>query len=168
MGRASRPPAFQKECASDGSWQIFGYIGENFLTGECRAPSTFVTWRLRADRTDLNSREKSLVVETLHHSTNADYDLLAYVVMNDHAHVLIHPKEDKLLQDTVHSWKSFSSHKIGRLRSLRGGIWQDEYFDRIIRSDEELHEKAKYILDNPWKRWPDIAEYPWVGFHSEG
>ena len=127
----------------------------------------FVTWRLRADATDLNSQEKSLVVEALHHSTNSHYDLLAYVVMNDHAHVLIHPIGDKLLQGIIHSWKSFSSHQVGRLRSVPGGIWQDEYFDRVIRSDEELHEKAKYILNNPWKRWPDIAEYPWVGFLSE-
>jgi len=33
-----------------------------------------------------------------------------------------------------------------------GRIWQDEYFDRIVRDDEEFLQKLKYIAANPWKR----------------
>lgn len=40
---------------------------------------------------------------------------------------------------------------------------QDEYFDRIVRDEAELLEKAQYIINNPFKVWPEIEEYPWVG-----
>ncbi len=44
----------------------------------------------------------------------------------------------------------------------RGQVWQHEYFDRIVRNDNELVEKLNYIVRNPWKRWPDVDEYRWV------
>ena len=28
--------------------------------------------------------------------------------------------------------------------------------------DKEFVEKFDYILGNPWKRWPELAEYAWV------
>jgi len=37
-----------------------------------------------------------------------------------------------------------------------------KYFDRIVRDDKEFAQKRDYIIGNPWKRWPDIAEYRWV------
>jgi hypothetical protein len=60
--------------------------------------------------------------------------------------------------------ESFTANFLQRTTGRPGSVWQDEYFDRIIRDDDELLEKAKYIVDNPWKRWPDIADYAWVGF----
>jgi hypothetical protein len=50
---------------------------------------------------------------------------------------------------------------MGRNKRL-GRVWQDEYFDRIMRNDRELLQTAEYIITNPWKRWPEIKEYPWV------
>ena len=46
-----------------------------------------------------------------------------------------------------------------------GSIWQDEYFDRIIRREEEFYETAKYILSNPYKRW-QVEEYPWAWYRA--
>jgi hypothetical protein len=42
-----------------------------------------------------------------------------------------------------------------------GRIWQDEYFDRIVRDEKEFMQKLDYIVNNPWKRWPNIQDYPW-------
>ena len=44
-----------------------------------------------------------------------------------------------------------------------GILWQNENSDRVIRNEQELNEKASYILNNPKKRWSKIAAYPWVG-----
>lgn len=44
----------------------------------------------------------------------------------------------------------------------RGRIWQDEYFDRIVRDEKEFAEKFNYIVGNPWKRWPELTHYGWV------
>jgi REP element-mobilizing transposase RayT len=90
------------------------------------------------------------------------YELVAYVVMNDHVHVLVRPLLQYELHEILHSWKSYSAHQMQRDSRRRGQIWQHEYFDRIVRDDKELSEKINYILQNPWKRWPEINEYRWV------
>jgi hypothetical protein len=41
-------------------------------------------------------------------------------------------------------------------------IWQEEYFDRIVRDEKEFLDKVQYILNNPLKRWPEMEGYPWV------
>ena len=43
-----------------------------------------------------------------------------------------------------------------------GQVRQDEYFDRIMRDDQEFARKAAYIVENPQKRWPEGQDYPWV------
>ena len=47
-----------------------------------------------------------------------------------------------------------------------GILWQNENSDRVIRNEQELNEKASYILNNPKKRWSKIAEYPRVGLKA--
>ena len=123
----------------------------------------FVTWRLHPSQYELRPEEKNIIIEAVKHFDDNRYDLLAYVVMHDHVHVLIKPDKKYPLSNLVHSWKSFTANrlqlKFNRLKSL----WQDEYFDRIVRDEEELMEKAQYIINNPFKVWPDIKEYQWVG-----
>lgn len=102
------------------------------------------------------------MVSVLEHFNGKRYELDAYVVMNDHVHVLCRPKEGFRLETILHSWKSFSSKRIGPGEGIRGGVWQDEYFDRIVRDEAEWVEKVQYISNNPRKRWPELQEYPWV------
>ena len=90
------------------------------------------------------------------------YQLCAYVVMDDHVHVLITPLAEHKLQEILHSWKSFTSHQMQRKHGRWGRVWQEEYFDRIVRDDKEFVQKADYIVRNPWKRWPEMSEYAWV------
>ena len=82
--------------------------------------------------------------------------------MNDHVHVLVAPIRDWALEQIVHGWKSFSTYQLERAYGRIGRVWQAEYFDRIVRDQAELLEKATYILHNPWKRWPELQGYPWV------
>jgi REP-associated tyrosine transposase len=122
----------------------------------------FVTWRLFGPQLALRPDEKTVVVESIKHFTAQRYELLAYVVMDDHVHVLVTPLEEFSLQQIVHSWKSFTANRLQRDFGRYGRIWQREYLDRIIRNETDLMEKVNYILGNPVKRWPDTQEYPWV------
>ncbi len=38
-------------------------------------------------------------------------------------------------------------------------VWQRNYYDRIIRNDNELNRIRQYILDNP-RRWDEDPENP--------
>ena len=92
------------------------------------------------------------------------YNLLAYVVMDDHVHVLVEPFTEEQLQQIIQSWKSFTANKMQREYGRRGAVWQDEYFDRIMRDEAEFLEKAEYIFNNPIKRWPELENYRWLGW----
>jgi putative transposase len=81
--------------------------------------------------------------------------------MNDHVYVIVEPHSDFRLEIILHSWKSFSAKRIGAHRRHVGAIWQDGYFDRVIRYDVEYQQKRDYVLGNPFRRWPALEVYPW-------
>ncbi|MGC1341212.1 MAG: transposase [Candidatus Binataceae bacterium] len=97
----------------------------------------------------------------MHHFEGQRYHLIAFVVLNDHVHAMIRPIGDWRLEDIVHTLRSYSAHEIARGRG-GGRIWQDEYLDRVVRDENEMNEKFVYILNNPFKRWPEIDSYEWV------
>jgi REP element-mobilizing transposase RayT len=44
-------------------------------------------------------------------------------------------------------------------RRFAGRLWQRNYYERIIRSEEELQTIRQYIIDNP-RKWPDDPNNP--------
>jgi putative transposase len=122
----------------------------------------FVTWRLQPSQGGLSSEEKDVIAEIINHFDNSRYELLAFVVMDDHVHLLAKPGKKYPRAHLVHSWKSFTANRLQRQFNRQNSVWQDEYFDRIVRDEADFLEKAQYILNNPFKTWPDIVEYKWV------
>jgi putative transposase len=98
----------------------------------------FVTWRLAKTQPALHPEEKTLVVAAIRHFDGLRYELIAYVVMDDHVHVLMLPLPNYPLHQILHSWKSFTSKGLRRLWKRDVPVWQDEYFDRIVRNDADL------------------------------
>lgn len=78
-------------------------------------------------------------------------------VMPDHVHLLIQPlpvgSDPKQgvhsLSELLHSVKSFSAHQVNQTMKRKGPVWETESFDRMIRSESDLHEKWNYIWNNP-------------------
>ena len=97
-----------------------------------------------------------LVAGALRFFDGERYALHAWCVMPNHVHALLHIARGADVPKIVHSWKSWTAHKIGR-----GVIWQREYFDRVIRSPEELSDTRQYIRNNPSKA--GLMNWPWVG-----
>jgi REP-associated tyrosine transposase len=122
----------------------------------------FVTWRLAPGQEELSAPEREVVAAELRHRQGQRYEIYAHVIMNDHVHVLVQPMAEERLEKIVHSWKSFTAHSLQSRHGRRGRIWQGEYFDRVVRDDKEFVQKFDYIVSNPWKRWPQLADYPWV------
>jgi len=122
----------------------------------------FVTWRLAKHQPGLSFQERTVVMAVIKHFEGSRYALPAFVVMDDHVHVMVMPLEGLELHRIVHSWKSYSATRLATGQARTAPVWQREYFDRIVRDDEEFRQKAQYMLGNPWKKWPDMEDYPWV------
>jgi len=122
----------------------------------------FITWRLARGQQELDASVRDLVAAAMKWFDGQRYELSAYVVMDDHVHALLAPLAAHELQGIVHSWKSFTARQMQHERQRFGRVWQDEYFDRIVRDDKEFMQKLEYIVGNPWKRWPEIDQYPWI------
>ena len=91
------------------------------------------------------------------------YELRAWAVMPNHVHVLAHFCEGQLLWKAMHSLKSFTSNELGKLHPEVRPIWQEESFDRFIRSDEHYSHVLRYIHENPVKAkiCRNPSDYPW-------
>ncbi|HEX9745581.1 MAG TPA: transposase [bacterium] len=89
------------------------------------------------------------------------YELYAWVVMPTHVHVLLKLIGDNHLSDIMHSWKSFTSKKINKILGKSGSVWQREYFDRIVRDEDDFRTKLEYIINNPAKAGLDDWKWVW-------
>jgi REP element-mobilizing transposase RayT len=122
----------------------------------------FVTWRLNSNQPALSDKERSLIASALKYFNESRYVLLAYVVMDDHVHVLVKPKEVTTVSDMLRSWKSYTANRMQRESKRVGAIWQKDTHTHIIRDEDDLYVKAEYILNNPRKRWPGMVDYQWL------
>jgi|SRR6185503_15899237 len=90
------------------------------------------------------------------------YRLIAYVVMSNHAHILIWPQA--LLPRITKGFKGFTARQANRILNRTGErFWQDESFDHSVRNENEFYRIKNYIERNPVKaglvRAPE--EWPW-------
>src|SRR5690606_3834240 len=89
----------------------------------------FLTWRVAKTQAELAPAERSLVAGAIKHFAGQRYQLHAWVVMNDHVHVLMSPLHEYTRSQILHSWKSFTANQMQRKHGRLGKIWQDEGFD---------------------------------------
>ena len=148
--------------------------------GKRRLPHFEKPWTIYAITASTRTRRKlspaarTIVLSALRHFHLDRYELFAACVMPDHVHFLFQPwpKEQGAHESAIfwsvseltHSVKSFTAHEINKLEQSRGPVWEEEVFDRYIRSESDLHEKFRYICRNPWESKvvrPD-EEYEWI------
>jgi putative transposase len=121
----------------------------------------FLTWRLADGAAPLAAAERDIVAATIRHWEGTRWRNDAWVVMDDHAHLIGAPLAAEPLEALVHSWKSYAAHRL-MAAGRAAPVWQHESFDRLVRSDLELGREILYVCSNPLKRWPELTEYRWV------
>ena len=98
-----------------------------------------------------NPRAARSVSNALMHFDNERYLIDSFVVMPNHVHVLFRLIEPYRLEALVKSWKGFTAREINRELNKRGHLWQEDYWDRIVRDENHLMKCREYIRDNPCK-----------------
>ncbi|MDD3732490.1 MAG: transposase [candidate division Zixibacteria bacterium] len=90
--------------------------------------------------------------------------IIAWVILPDHFHMIINPLEGNL-SSLMRIIKLSFSKKIRNLMDAKGGrIWQNRYWDHIIRNEEDLNLHIDYIHYNPVKH--DVVGDPFSYFYS--
>ncbi len=78
------------------------------------------------------------------------HDLISGVIMPNHVHLLLHPREGTEVNKLLQGIKGTSARWINKALGLTGGnLWMDESYDHIVRSKEELKHLTEYIRENP-------------------
>lgn len=153
----------------DFRWKIFEKF-EALLDGESRGPH----W--------MNKPEIGEIVRNaLHYYDRVRYDLIAFCVMPNHVHVIITsagspeptsgddgkgdgsgvPSNLYVVSEIFGSIKKYTARRASRILHRSGAFWQDESYDHVIRTQEELERTIEYVLNNPvkaglvnsWEEW---------------
>jgi REP element-mobilizing transposase RayT len=106
-----------------------------------------------------NQECSRIVTETWQCFAGERYDLISFVVMPNHVHVLIKIYDGFELGKIVRSWKGYSSRMINQVlqnfdstnnsnRNNKKRLWQRGYWDRYIRNDKHFNQTLEYIRKN--------------------
>jgi putative transposase len=78
-------------------------------------------------------------------------NLIAAVVMPDHIHFAA-CLQNTTLPSLMHSLKSYTSNEINDQLGREGLLWEPQYYDHAIRTEDELKERVNYCLQNPVRK----------------
>lgn len=108
-----------------------------------------------------NRKVASVVRENLFYFDGKKYKLYAWVIMPNHLHLLLTPKDGFSLSEIVHSCKSYTANEANRILGRSGKFWFPEPFDRYIRDYKHFESTIDYIENNPVKAGlcKDFREY---------
>ena len=77
---------------------------------------------------------------------------ICVMVMPDHVHVVFQLGYKQTLPNLIQSFKRFTANRINGRLVRTGPIWQTNYYDHGIRSDESLAEIIRYCYENPVRK----------------
>ena len=92
------------------------------------------------------------------------FELLAYVVMPDHAHLLVKTRNK---ESDLRRFVKMSKQRSGYEYKKRCDklLWQEGYFERVLRDNADARQYAAYIVNNPVRAGlvTRAADYEHVG-----
>jgi len=105
------------------------------------------------------------------------FELLAWVILPDHLHLVIGSSSwdiSKLLQTIK---MSFGASYRKRMGISSGRVWQNRFWDHILRDQDDLNRHIDYVHYNPVKhgltrspfdwKWSSIDDYHSEGFYTD-
>ena len=89
-----------------------------------------------------------------------------YVIMPDHVHFFCcGDPHSVMLEKFLQRWKEWTSKRTTRGLGLQPPIWQEEFFDHVLRSEESYCQKWEYVRQNPVRAGlvVNADDWPWRG-----
>ena len=92
-----------------------------------------------------------IVGEALQHLEGSRCQHHTWVIMPNHAHLLLSMDPGHTLFDLMRDWKGYTSRCINRSLNRSGVLWQKDYYDRLVRNPQHFWNCARCIRNNPQK-----------------
>lgn len=88
-------------------------------------------------------------------------EIIAHAILKDHFHIIIDPKGNDITKIIQGIKMSFGSlyRKVHSMKS--GKVWQNRYWDHIIRNQDDLNKHIDYIHYNPVKHGYVMSPFDW-------
>ena len=126
---------------------------------------TFTTDR----RWQLPPAARDIMLECCVRENGCKFDLHAAVVMPDHVHLIYSPlrRDDGwsyTLPEIMKAIKGRSARLINVALKRSGPVWQEEFFDHVLRSNDSLVDRVDYVCQNPVRAGlvKTEAGYSWI------
>ena len=125
----------------------------------------FITFTCYRRQPFLHTLHAKNVFERSLEQTRRSYrlDVIGYVVMPEHVHLLVSEPERATLSRAIQALKQSVSQK---LKAPDGRFWQTRYYDFNVFTPQKRIEKLKYIHRNPVHRGlvEKPEDWPWSSY----
>jgi REP element-mobilizing transposase RayT len=73
-----------------------------------------------------------------------------YIIVPDHVHFFCRAELNaKTLPTFIQAWKQWTSKRMARELKFSGNVWQEGFFDHVLRSSDSYGQKWNYVRENP-------------------
>lgn len=93
-----------------------------------------------------------------------DSQLLCWVLMPDHLHVMVALGTTESLPRLLQRVKAVTAHAVNReLGRSNGTVWMPGYHDRALRRQDDMRVIARYLIANPLRAGlaTSVCAYPY-------
>ena len=128
----------------------------------------FVT-NVTYDREPMLTANNDLLWNAIYISkSRSGFELIAWVVLPDHFHLVIDPGEVPISIVLQRIKMSFAAQYRKRHGLYRGRVWQNRFWDHVIRDQEDMNRHVDYIHLNPVKHGfvNNPADWRYSSFHE--
>ena len=88
-------------------------------------------------------------------------DLIAWVVMPDHLHMIIQPNGADVSRLLKRMKLSFAHQYRRSMGMYRGKVWQSRFWDHQIRDQDDMNRHIDYVHYNPAKHGLASSPFEW-------
>ena len=100
------------------------------------------------DQTEYINKYKQIILSKLEKS---NITILAYCIMNNHAHFLIFSERCEYLSKFMQKVNTSFSQYYNKINNRVGYVFRDRYYSQDILNQKQLYNCLKYIHNNPVK-----------------
>ena len=81
------------------------------------------------------------------------FRMQGYAALWDHLHLLVRPVEGVTISEIMHSVKRGTTFRVKAITGSSGklSLWQDRFWDHVIRDQDDLNRHLDYVHYNPVK-----------------